>query len=152
MGHVIHVHQVLHLAALEQVFGHDFIHVLHLDPAVEGALGVDNDHGAGFAQAEAARPDYLNLFFQSLFLQLLLKALDQLMGAGRRAARTTADQYMCAIKIHGYSSSFVDYLSASACSFASCASAAPMVYSSTGRPLTMCSATMRGTISGLTWT
>ena len=59
------------------------------------------------AQAKAAGTDNLNFLLQALFLQLLFKTLDQLGRTGRRTARTAADQHVCAIKIHGYSSSCV---------------------------------------------
>ena len=88
---------MLHLAALEQVFGDDLIHVLHLDPAIKGAFRVNNYHGASLAEAKATRADDFDFLFQAFFLQLLLKAFHQLLGTGGRAARTPADQDMCAI-------------------------------------------------------
>ena len=137
------VDQVLHHAALKQVLGYDLVHIVGTDAAVEGALRIDDDHGAGFAQAEAARANHLDLPVQTVFGDLLLKTLNQLGRPARRTACTAADQHMCAKKIHVRSS-------LAFCSHSP--SAAPMVYSCTGRPLTMCSATMRGTMSGFTRT
>ena len=137
------VDQMLHDAALEQVLGNDFIHIIGTDAAVEGAFRVDDHHGARLAQAEAARADHLDLLVQTVFGDLLFKTLDQLGRSARRTACTAADQHMCAKKIHVRSS-------LAFCSHSP--SAAPMVYSCTGRPLTMCSATMRGTMSGFTRT
>ena len=49
MGHMIHIHQVLYLASLQQVLRHNLIHVLYLDAAVESPFRVHNHYRTGFA-------------------------------------------------------------------------------------------------------
>ena len=136
------VDQMLHDTSLEQVLRNDLVHIVHLDAAVEGAFGINDDHGACFAKTEAAGADHFDFLVQTVFGDLFFKALDQLGGAAGRAARTAANKHMCAKKIHVCSSLAYPYLP----------SAAPMVYSVTTRPFTMCSATIRLTISGVTFT
>ncbi len=140
MGHMIHVHQVLYLAPLQQVFRHNFVHVLYLDAAVEGAFRVHDDYRAGFTEAEAPGVHNFDFLVQSLFFNLFFKALNQLLGAGRRTPGTAADQHMCAKKIHGCSSSPCMLFYAFSC------------HASTGCPPIMCSSTMRVTMSGVTFT
>ena len=136
------VDQMLNDTSLEQVLRNDLVHIVHLDAAVEGAFGINDNHGARFAKTEAAGADHFDFLVQTVFGDLLFKALDQFGRAAGRAARTAANKHMCAKKIHVCSSLAYPYLP----------SAAPMVYSVTTRPFTMCSATMRLTISGVTFT
>ena len=82
VGLVIHVDQVLNLAALQQVLGHDLVHVFNLDAAVERSFGINDNNGTRFAQSEAARADHLDFLVKALLLQLLLKAFNQLRRAG----------------------------------------------------------------------
>ena len=98
------VDQMLHDAALEKMLGDDLVHIFGVDAAVEGALGIDDDHGAGLAQAKAAGADDLDFAVQPVFGDLLLKARDQLGGTARRTAGAAADKHMCAKKIHVRSS------------------------------------------------
>lgn len=72
--HGLVVEQAEHRAALEQVLVHDLRHVLGLDHAVKGALGVDDHDGAQSAQAEAAGADDLDLVFQTCGYDLRPKA------------------------------------------------------------------------------
>ena len=104
LGGVIDVDQVLHLAALDEVFFDDLLDIFGLDAAVERAVRIDDDHGAGSAQAKAARAHDLDFLVEMLFLELLLKQADQLMRTGRRAAGAAADQHVCAIELHRDSS------------------------------------------------
>ena len=94
VGGVVGIDQVLDLAALEQVLRHDLVNVLFLDAAVEGAVRIHDDDRAGFAQTKAARADDLDFFFKAVFLDLLVKAVDQFGRAGRRTAGAAADQHM----------------------------------------------------------
>ena len=125
-------------AALDQVLGHDLVDVLKLYVAVERAFGINDDHGASRAQTEAARADELDFLLEAVCLKQLLKAGVKLHGPGRGTAGTAADQNSGTEKLH------IVYLLSY--------SALPMVYSATGWPLTTCSATMRGTMSGFTLT
>ena len=100
LGHGAVVEQPLDDAALDEVFGNDLVHILDFDAAVERALGVDDDHRAGLAQAEAAGVDQLDLLGKTVLLQQLLKALDEPGRAGRRTARAAADQYLRTEKLH----------------------------------------------------
>ena len=95
------------------------VYIFNLDAAVEGTFGVNDNNGAGFAQTEATRTDYLNFFVQTVLGDLLFKALDQLIGTAGSTAGTAADEHVCTIKIHVCSS----------LTFAYGYSAAPMVYS-----------------------
>ena len=82
VGLVIHIDQALDLAAFQQVLGNDLVHVFFLDAAVERSFGINDNHGAGFAETEAARTDHLDFLVKAFFLQLILEAFNQLRGSG----------------------------------------------------------------------
>ena len=88
-------------------------------------------------QAEAAGTDHLGLLLHALRHQLLLKLLDDWQAVGGGAAGTGADQDVRTDKTHLFTLPY---------------SAAPMVYSSTTRPLTRCSLTREATLSGVIFT
>ena len=136
------VEQLLDDAALDEVLVHDAGDVLHGHVGVERALRIDDNDRAGLAQAEAAGADNLHFLVQTLLGKLLFKLLDDLSGVGGRTARTTADHHMRANQIHNMFLLFI----------ASAQPCAPMVYSSTGLPLTIWSFTTRATFSGVMWT
>ena len=71
-----------HDAALDQVLGDDLVHVAYLDAAVERAFGVDDDHRADLAQAEATGAHQLDLVGQVVFGQQLFKPVMQKLGPG----------------------------------------------------------------------
>ncbi len=127
------VDQVAHDAALEQVLGHDLVHILHLDVGIEGAFRVDDNHGARFAQAKAAGFDDADFLVKAVLRQFLVKALVDFVRAGRGAAGAAAHQDMRAIEIHLESPLLSDIGLGSAA----------IIYSTTGLPLTMCSVMMR---------
>lgn len=82
------------------MLGGDLRYIFYLYPAIKGAFGINDNHGAQLAQSKTTGTDNLNLFLQASSLNLLIKFLDDLCGSGRGTARTTADQHMGAIKIH----------------------------------------------------
>ena len=101
VGGIVGVDQMLHLAALEEVLGDDFIHVFDLHAGIERAFGIHDNDRAGFAKAEAAGADDLDFLLKAGFFDFLLEALNNLSRPGRSTTGTAAAEYMCAIDIHG---------------------------------------------------
>ena len=83
MSGMVGVHEMLNLAALEQVLADDLVHIFRLDAAVEGAVRVHDNHRAGFAQTEATGADDLDFMVQAVFRNLFIKPFDQGCRTGR---------------------------------------------------------------------
>ena len=94
------VEQALDDAALDDVLGHNLLHVVHRHVGVARPLGIDGDDGPQGAQAEAARAHHLGLLVHALGGQLLFKLRDDLGAFGRGAARAGADQNMGTNQAH----------------------------------------------------
>ena len=88
------VDQTLHHATLQQVLGDDLGHVVGLHTAVEGAVGMDDNHGTQCAQTEATGLHNLDFFFQTIGLNVLIKGVNDLVTARGGTAGTAADQNM----------------------------------------------------------
>ena len=136
LGH-IPVEQAFDDAALHNVLGDDLLHVVHGNVGVAGPFRVDRDNGTQGTQAETAGAYHSGLLVHTLGHQLLFKFRNDLLTVGRGAAGAGADQDVGTDKTHLFTLPY---------------SAAPMVYSSTTRPLTRCSLTMEATFSGVIFT
>ena len=97
---LVPVEQALDDAALDDVLGHNLLHVVHRHVGVARPLGIDGDDGPQGAQAEAARAHHLGLLVHALGGQLLFKLRDDLGTFGRGAARAGADQNMGTNQAH----------------------------------------------------
>ncbi|MPM75997.1 hypothetical protein SDC9_122992 [bioreactor metagenome] len=97
---VFHMEQALDDAALYEVLGDDFGHVLGGDLGVAGAFGINHDDGPHGAEAEAAGFHHLDLAVQPLGGQLALQRGEDLGACRRGAAGAGANQNMGTYQMH----------------------------------------------------
>ena len=135
-GDSLGVEQTAYESALEQMLGYDFLNIVRSYLGIESTLGIHNDDGTERTKTEAAGLYDLDLALKTGLFDFFFKMLEYLIASGGVTAGTAANEDM------GTNHIFLPpYLAL-----------APMVYSTTGEPLTICCAKILGTLSGVTWT
>ena len=85
------IHQTIHHTTLQQVLGDNLLHVGLFHTAVEGAVGIHDNHRTQGAQTETTGLNHLDFAAQLVLLNALVEGFDDFITTRGGTAGTATD-------------------------------------------------------------